>query len=167
MAEPQDEGRERKPANRLVILLVVLVGVLLPGGYLVVRNIGKVSTGPVPVSLRQADEKAALAGSAWRLRRKLRNSRLRLGRHEKAAGKLTADQSVLAAAAESSLTRVAGVVPVLDTVTDLKRKRWLLDSANVLYDSAGDAVRAFTRSLGRPDLEADSIDEDLQKVLDQ
>lgn len=160
-------GHERRP-NWPLLFLILAVAFFLPAGWLVLRNVSKVRPGPVPASLRPIDEKTAIAGRVYRLGRRLASLERRITRHRKAAGALATDQSQLLARADSLLRELAELRVVIDGTAELRDKRRLLDSGEVVYDRAKEAVAAFTRSLNRPDLEADTLDEqELFKLLSQ
>lgn len=160
-------GHERRP-NWLLLFLILAVALFLPAGWLVLRNVSKVRSGPVPASLRPIDEKTAIAGRVYRLGRRLASLERRITRHRKAVDALASDQSQLLARADSLLRELAELRVVIDGTAELRDKRRLLDSGEVVYDRAKEAVAAFTRSLNRPDLEADTLDEqELFKLLNQ
>lgn len=148
-------------------MLVAILVAVVPGVFIVARNVRKVTTGPVPFSLTPVSPDSVLkysirrmGGKVWRLER-------RLARHRRVAGGLSASQAALGFAADTALMRTKALVAIADSCVEPTPKRVLRDSAKAAYDEAKGAVRAFTSSLGRPELDADSLDDELKGILSE
>ena len=146
--------------------MAVLVAVV-PGVFVVLHNVRKVTTGPVPFSLVKVPPDTTLKYSVRQIGGKVWRLRQRLARHRRAVAQLNADQTALGVAADTALARTSVLVAVADSCAESVRKRALRDSAKVLYAEAKEAVRVFTASLGRPELNADSLDEELKGILSE
>jgi hypothetical protein len=158
-------AREKRGGSALFVALVVAAAFLVPAGILVVRSIGRVKSGPLPPALSPVNEDSALVGGVRRLGYRLYQMDKRLDAQHARAGRLTAEQAALFAAAESGMGSVRAVLAVLETLTDQTRRRHLLDSGTRLYDSARADARRFAATLGQPESEAESLDEELKQVL--
>ena len=135
--------------------------------FVVVRNVRRVTTGPVPFSLKNVSPDTTLKYSVRQIGSKVWRLDRRLARHRRAVGQLNANQAALGIAADTALARTSVLVVVADSCTESTRKRTLRDSAKFLYVEAKEAVRVFTASLGRPELNADSLDEELKGILSE
>lgn len=154
-----------KQRRRLIGVLIAVLVAVVPGLFIVVRNARKVTTGPVPFSLTKVSPDTALKYSVRQIGSKVWRLERRLAHHREAVGQLNADQAALGSAADAALAKTSALVAVADSCAEPGRKRALRDSAKVLYLEAKESVKVFTASLGRPELDADSLDEELKGIL--
>lgn len=164
MADSQNNGLQKRRRTLVGVAIAVTVAVV-PGLLIVLRNAQKVTTGPVPFSLKQVPPDTTVKYSVKRMRPKVVRLERRLARHRRAAGTLSEAQATLGFAADTALARASVLIDAADACAEPGRKRTLRDSARVQYDAAKEAVRVFTSSLGRPELDADSLDDELRVIL--
>jgi hypothetical protein len=166
---PEENEQEHKPANRagVIITIVVLAVALVPAVYLILRNVGKINTGPVPVAIRPVAPDTGLHRFRSSYRIRLRRLDERFKRHILKGGMLTAQQESLAVACSTSLAFSHAFLASMDTIKGDRQMKVVAEGVKESYNAAKAAAWAFTRSLNKPELEMDSLDEQFREVLSE
>jgi hypothetical protein len=166
---PEDNQEQPKPAGKAgrYVAIAVVLAALVPAGYLVLRNAGKVGTGPVPGYLKPVAPDTGLRRFRFSYGIRLRRLEAKYRRHTSGSDTLNAHQDSLAAGCSSAIAHTRTVLGSMDSCRTDRSLKVLADSVRLWYDSSRSVVKAFIRALNKPELDDDSLDAELKSVLSE
>lgn len=159
-----DESK-RAGRSRLIGLVVVVVLTIVPAAYVVVRNAGKISSGRVPVTLRPPPPDTLMKHLRFSVRSKLQRLESRFERIRGTIAAPTLAQESLIAACTVSFAATHEALAALDTATARESRERIADTLRVRFAGVKPLVAAFAATRGVADIDDDSLDIELKKVL--
>jgi hypothetical protein len=148
-----------------VIAIAVVAAAVGAALFVVVRNAKKVDLGNVPPALQPVAPDTAMRGFRNNMARKIKNLRARCKTFRLKAGKLTPEQDSLSRLCDSGIASLRSELKSMDTCRTKLSRKLASDSLKVRYDMVHVNVRAFSKSGSEQDIEPDSLDEELKKLL--